>query len=238
MNPKARLLAALDHTRLGTSDEPDDIRRFCAEAAAGRARPAAVCVHPQFAGVARSALDASGAPGIAVAVVANFPEGGTDAARPLGEIHTAQAAGAAEFDLVFPWRAWLDGDRDAAFRLLAACRAASAGCVLKVILETGELGEPRLICEAASLALDAGADFMKTSTGRTAVGATPAAARAILETIRVRGHGGLKVSGGIRTVADAAVYLDLADAILGAGWARPATFRIGASSLLAALRAE
>ena len=69
-------------------------------------------------------------------------------------------------------------------------------------------------------------------------GAASAAARAILETIRDCGRGGLKVSGGIRTVADAAAYLDLADVILGAGWARPATFRIGASSLLAALRAE
>ena len=126
MNPKARLLAALDHTRLGTDDLPADIRRLCAEAATGAARPAAVCVHSQFAGLARSALDAGGAPEIAVAVVANFPEGGIGAARPLAEIRAALAAGAAEFDLVFPWRAWLAGDRDAALGLLEACREASA----------------------------------------------------------------------------------------------------------------
>jgi deoxyribose-phosphate aldolase len=238
MNPKARLLAALDHTRLGTDDTDEDIRHFCVDAAAGTARPAAVCVHPQFAGVARRTLDADGAPEIAVAVVTNFPKGGSAAAQPIVEICRAGVAGAAEFDLVFPWRAWLAGNRAAVESLLAACRAASARRCLKVILETGELGEPRLISEAASLALDAGADFIKTSTGRTAVGATPEAARAILETIRDRGHGGFKASGGIRTVADAASYLDLADTILGAGWARPATFRIGASSLLAALRAE
>ena len=238
MKRKARLLAALDHTRLGTDDTDEDIRNFCADAAAGAAHPVAVCVHPQFAGVARRALDAGGAPEIAVAVVANFPEGGTSAARPLAEIRAAAAAGATEFDLVFPWRAWLAGDRDAGQRLLAACREASAGQVLKVILETGEQGEPRLIRELASLALDAGADFIKTSTGRMAVGATPAAARAILEIVRDRGHGGLKASGGIRTVADAASYLVLADAILGADWARPSTFRVGSSSLLRALREE
>ena len=238
MNPTARLLAALDHTRLGTDDRPEDIRLLCAEAAAGLARPTAVCVHPQFAGVARSTLDAGHAPEIAVAAVANFPDGGIDVARPVAEIHAALAAGAAEIDLVFPWRAWLAGDRDAAAKLLVACRDASAGRILKVILETGELGEARVIRELASFALEAGADFIKTSTGRTAAGATPAAARTILETLRDRGRGGFKASGGIRTIADAAAYLDLADAILGASWARPATFRIGASSLLAALRAE
>ena len=238
MNAKARLLAALDHTRLGTEDTPEDIRLVCAEAAAGPLRPAAVCVHPQFAGLARSALDAGGAPEIAVAVVANFPEGAGDAARPVAEIRAARDAGAAEFDVVFPWRAWLAGDREVAARLLAACREASAGRLLKVILETGELKEPRVIQELASFALDAGADFIKTSTGRTAAGATPAAARAILEVLRDRGRGGFKASGGIRTIADAAVYLDLADALLGAGWGGPRTFRIGASSLLAALRAE
>lgn len=237
MSPKARLLAALDHTRLGTDDTDEDIRHFCVDAAAGTARPVAVCVYPQFAGVARRTLDADGAPEIAVAVVANFPEGGSAAAQPIIEICRAGVAGAAEFDLVFPWRDFLAGNRAAVESLLAACRAASAGCVLKVIIETGELGEPA-IRELASCALDAGADFIKTSTGRTPVGATPAAARAILETIRDRGHGGFKASGGIHTVAGAVSYLDLADAILGTGWAQPATFRIGASSLLAVLRAE
>jgi len=238
MNVQARLLAALDHTRLGTEDSDEDIRRHCAEAAAGHARPAAVCVHPQFAGVARRALDADDAREIAVAAVANFPDGGSDPARPLAEIASALAAGAAEIDLVFPWRAWLAGDRDSAGRLLAACRKASAGRTLKVILECGELGDAGVVRELARAALGAGADFIKTSTGRTPVGATPAAARAMLEGIREHGRGGFKAAGGIRTVADATAYLELADAILGEGWARPATFRIGASSLLRALRAE
>lgn len=237
MTPKAHLLAALDHTRLGTDDTDEDIRNFCADAAAGAARPVAVCVHPQFAGVARRALDAGGAPEISVAAVANFPQGGSDAARPLAEIRAAIAAGAAEIDLVFPWRTWLAGDSDVALGLLSACRTATAGRVLKVILETGELTE-RAIRGLATSTLDVGADFIKTSTGRTATGATPAAARAMLESIRDLGRGGFKASGGIRNVADAASYLDLADGILGADWAGPSTFRIGASSLLTALRTE
>ena len=236
MNLKARLLAALDHTRLA-DDSPEDIQRFCAEAAAGAMRPASVCVHPRFAGIARSTLDRGDASEIAVAAVANFPEGGADPARPLAEIRTALAAGAAEIDLVFPWRAWLAGERDVASNLLSSCRAASAGRILKVILETGEL-TGLAIRELASYSLNAGADFIKTSTGRTAAGASPAAARAILETIRGHGRGGIKVSGGIRTIRDAQGYLDLADAVMGAGWVRPATFRVGASSLLTALRAE
>jgi deoxyribose-phosphate aldolase len=120
--------------------------------------------------------------------------------------------------------------------MLAQCRAACTGRILKVILETGELGDPCLIRELAALALDAGADFIKTSTGTTATGATPEAARAILECLRERGRGGFKASGGIRSIAEATRYLELADDILGESWARPTTFRIGASSLLGELR--
>jgi deoxyribose-phosphate aldolase len=236
MSELARLLAALDHTSLGLQDTPEAIRRFCADAALGALRPAAVCVYPGHVATARAALDAAGAEEIAVAAVANFPDGGNHPARALHEIRFALAAGASEIDLVFPWRAHLAGDRDAGARMIGQCREACAGKRLKVILETGELGELRLIRELSAIALDAGADFIKTSTGMTATGATPEAARAILEYLRARGRGGFKASGGIRTVETAKRYLELADDILGEGWARPATFRIGASSLLGQLR--
>ena len=94
-----------------------------------------------------------------------------------------------------------------------------------------------MIREVAVAALDAGADFVKTSTGRSRVGATPEAAEVILQALRERGRGGLKVSGGIRTLDDARVYLELADRICGAGWATRATFRIGSSSILDDARA-
>jgi deoxyribose-phosphate aldolase len=110
--------------------------------------------------------------------------------------------------------------------------------VLKVILESGALAEAAVIRAASELALDAGADFIKTSTGKVAMGATPEAARVMLETLRDRGgRAGFKVSGGVRRLEDAALYLALADEILGAGWATPAHFRIGASALLTDIRA-
>jgi len=105
-----------------------------------------------------------------------------------------------------------------------------------VILETGELKEPALIETASRLAIEAGADFIKTSTGKTPVSATPEAAEIMLKAIEASGRAvGLKPSGGIRTLADAKLYLDLADRIMGPGWATPRTFRIGASSVYDAL---
>jgi deoxyribose-phosphate aldolase len=110
------------------------------------------------------------------------------------------------------------------------------GRILKVILETGELTEPALVETASRVAIEAGADFIKTSTGKTAVSATPEAAAIMLEAIRASGRPvGLKPSGGIRTLSDAALYLGLADRIMGAEWATPRTFRIGASSVYDAL---
>ena len=108
--------------------------------------------------------------------------------------------------------------------------------LLKVILETGELQDPKLIEAASRIAIEAGADFIKTSTGKTPVSATPEAAEIMLDAIKASGRPvGLKPSGGIRTVADAELYLDLADRIMGPGWATPRTFRIGASSVYDAL---
>ena len=101
-----------------------------------------------------------------------------------------------------------------------------------VILEAGALGESVAVAAASRAALEAGADFVKTSTGKRSPGATPEAARAMLETIRERGSGGFKASGGVRTAEQGAGYLALADELLGVGWATPETFRIGASSLL------
>lgn len=106
-------------------------------------------------------------------------------------------------------------------------------CRLKVILETGALGSSEAIGRASRLAIAAGADFLKTSTGKIAVGATPEAARAMLETIKASGATvGFKASGGIRGFEAAESYLTLAEEIMGAGWTQRDTFRIGASALL------
>jgi deoxyribose-phosphate aldolase len=224
-------LACLDLTRLNDDDTDADIERLC-ERAQGRFGPvAAVCVWPRLAGLARRRVPSA----IAVAAVANFPHGEAKpehAQRDVGEI---VQAGAQEVDVVLPWQALLDGDTGAVARVLAATRRASDGLKLKVILETGRLETPARITEASRIALGEGADFLKTSTGKVPVGATPEAARAMLQTIATdarRAQVGFKASGGVRSVADAALYMKLVSEHLGTDAVAPARFRIGASGLL------
>ena len=228
MNPSdARLLAALDLTSLGEDDTPAAIQALCARAAASAVRPAAVCVFPEHIGTVRAALAETGASEVTVATVVNFPDGANNPGRALSETRRALAAGADEIDLVFCWRAYVAGDRESGPIIVQRCKEACGSRLLKAIIETGELGDPLLIREISFAAIDAGADFVKTSTGRSRVGATPEAAQAILECLRERGRGGFKASGGIRTLAQARVYFELAERICGAGWATPARFRIG-----------
>ena len=232
----ARVLAALDLTSLGEDDTSTTIENLC-RAATGGGHPAAVCVYPEHVETARRALDANGAEDVAVATVVNFPDGGNDLARALRETRRALAAGAAEIDIVFPWRAYLDGDREGGPLMIRDCKEICGARPLKAILEAGELGDPLLIRELSLAALDAGADFIKTSTGKTARGASIAASRVMLQCLHERnGRGGFKAAGGIRTLAEAGRYLALADEIMGAGWAAAAHFRIGASALLPELR--
>jgi len=233
----ARVLAVLDLTSLGEDDTPETIISLC-KAAADGGHPAAVCVYPEHVETARRELDARGAANVAIATVVNFPDGSNDVSRVLRETRRALAAGANEIDIVFPWRAYLGGDREGGALMLQECKSICGRKILKVILESGELGDPLLIREISFAALGAGADFIKTSTGKAKIGATPAAARTMLECIHENGgRAGFKAAGGVRTLIDAGRYLALADEILGAGWATPARFRIGASVLLTELRA-
>ena len=229
----ARLaLACLDLTSLNDADTEADVVKLCERAQGPFGPVAAVCVWPRFAALARRELPA----GIAVAAVANFPQGGADIAGALRDTRAIVAAGAQEVDVVLPFTRLQRGDERAVAELLQAVRAACPGLVLKVILETGVLVDDALVARAARLSLDAGADFLKTSTGKTSVSATPQAARVMLATIaadsRFAARVGFKASGGIRTVADAALYLGLCEQALGREALRPARFRIGASSLL------
>lgn len=228
----SRLFAVLDLTRLGDADTPADIAALCDLAARCPVPPAALCVHPEMIVSARQGLDVRGMREVAVATVVNFPDGGADPDRVARETRRAIGAGAREIDLVLPWQALLGGAIPTVEACLHAGREASRGAVLKVILETGALGALAHIREAAGLAIRAGADFIKTSTGKAAVNATPAAAEAMLETIAAHGgRCGFKAAGGIRTPEEAAAYFALADRLLGADWPTPARFRIGASSL-------
>lgn len=240
MTPDAvarRAIPLLDLTDLTEDATAPATDALCARARHPAGPVAAICVWPRH--VARAARALSGTP-VRIATVANFPAGGEDVEAAVAAARASVADGAHEVDVVLPYRALARGDEAAARGLLDAVRAATQGRLLKVILETGELAEPDLVRGASRLALAAGADFLKTSTGKTGVSATLEAATIMLETIRDAGPGrvvGLKPSGGIRTVADAAGYLALADRVMGPGWVSPKTFRIGASGLLDALDA-
>jgi deoxyribose-phosphate aldolase len=228
----ARLaLACLDLTSLNDGDTETDVIKLCARAHGPHGTTAAVCVWPRFAALARREAPA----GIAVAAVANFPDCSADIARAVRDTREIVDAGAQEVDVVLPFARLMQGDERAVTELLAAVRKACDGLALKVILETGMLASDALIARAAQLSLDAGADFLKTSSGKTPVSATREAATVILNAIATNprhAHVGFKASGGIRTVADATVYFDLVEQILGAPALSPQRFRLGASSLL------
>lgn len=234
-NPQAsaRLaLACLDLTSLNTADAETDIATLCQRAQSRFGPVAAVCVWPRLAAFARAQLPAS----IGVAAVANFPHGHADIDAAVRDTLQIVQAGAQEVDLVLPYRSLMAGDERDASQLLEAVRRACPGLLLKVILETGELGTSALIERACQLSLDGGADFLKTSTGKTPVSATLAAARLMLGTIAAspaaRHRVGFKAAGGIRTVAEATAYLTLTQELLGASALTPQRFRIGASSML------
>jgi deoxyribose-phosphate aldolase len=225
-------LGHIDLTSLNESDTVADIRQLARDAVTPLGTVAALCVYPRFVGAARDAL-ADQAGRIRVATVANFPLGEEDAQAAAREVSAAVAAGADEIDVVFPWRALQSGREQPGTDLVAACRAAAGDRVLKVIIESGCLETPALIRRASVLAMDAGAHFLKTSTGKATVSATLQAAEVMLEAIRASGRPvGFKAAGGIRTAAQAVAYLELAQHIMGAAWLKPSNFRFGASALL------
>jgi deoxyribose-phosphate aldolase len=228
----AQIFSLLDLTSLTGAETEPDIDDLCARAASPCGPVAAICVYPRHLPRVRACLGRLGLPAVGLATVVNFPGGSLDEARVVAEIRDALALGATEVDLVFPYREFMNGQAAGVRSFLDACRRACP-VLLKVILETGVLGDEGLIRAASRLALDCGADFLKTSTGKARIHATPEAARIMLEAIAERGgRAGFKASGGLRTMSDALVYLELAEEIMGPGWVSPRTFRFGASSLL------
>jgi deoxyribose-phosphate aldolase len=224
-----RALALLDLTDLSDNADEAGLAALCARAVGEPVPVAAICIWPRFVAQARTML---GRAPVRIATVVNFPQGDATGAEVLAETQGAVAAGADEIDLVLPWRAFLAGDAAGAEAMVRAVRDACEGRTLKVILETGEYPDLDRLRAASELAIAAGADFIKTSTGKITHSASLPAARTMLEVIAAAGRPvGLKPSGGIRTLADATGYLELADAIMGPGWATPETFRFGASGL-------
>ena len=224
-----RALKLMDLTTLNDDDTDEKVIALCHQAKTPVGNTAAICIYPRFIPIARKTLKEQGTPEIRIATVTNFPHGNDDIAY-----------GADEVDVVFPYRALMAGNEQVGFDLVKACKeaCAAANVLLKVIIETGELKDEALIRKASEISIKAGADFIKTSTGKVAVNATPESARIMMEVIRDMGVEktvGFKPAGGVRTAEDAQKYLAIADELFGADWADARHYRFGASSLLASL---
>ncbi|NQZ92463.1 MAG: deoxyribose-phosphate aldolase [Moritella sp.] len=240
-NLKAAALKALsliDLTTLNDSDTDQIVIALCHDAKTAVGNTAAICIYPRFIPIAKKTLREQGTPEIKIATVTNFPHGNSDIDIAVAETTAAVAYGADEVDVVFPYRTLIAGDEQLGFELVKKCKEACGQTLLKVIIETGELKETHLIKRASEICIEAGADFIKTSTGKVPVNATPEAAEIMLKVIRDMGVSqrvGFKPAGGVRSAEDAKLYLDMAAEILGEEWVDADHYRFGASSLLTSL---
>lgn len=230
-------LRCLDLTSLAPGETPEGIRALCRVACSPGLRlppVAAVCIGPQFVELAREGLEGSRV--MVACATGAFPTGVAASAVRAREIDAAIRAGAQEIDTVLDHAALLAGNEEAVLDQLVASREACGGAVMKVIVEAGAYPVLPFVHRASELAIAAGADFVKTSTGVGFAGATPEAVLTIAQAVASADRPvGIKVSGGVKTAADALGYLVLVTRALGADWRSPARFRVGASGLVAAL---
>ncbi|MFI6321205.1 deoxyribose-phosphate aldolase [Nonomuraea sp. NPDC050556] len=231
-------ISMVDLTTLEGADTPGKVRAMCTKAmypGEGAPRVAAVCVYPDLVATAVQALHGSG---VKVASVATaFPSGRSSLEVKVTDTALAVAAGADEIDMVIDRGAFLSGDYLKVFEEIVAIKAACGDAHLKVILETGELSTYDNVRRASWLAMIAGGDFIKTSTGKVAPAATLPVTMIMLEAVRdfrdrTGRQVGVKPAGGIRTTKDAIKNLVLVNETAGDDWLSPDWFRLGASSLL------
>lgn len=228
-----KVLSCIDNTTLNATDSEPSVEAFCRHTME-MGDVVAVCVYPRFVPVAASVLAGSG---IKVASVAGaFPHGQLPLGLKVDEVRYVVEQGADEVDIVINRGLLLAGEGNAVRDEVAAMKEACQGRTLKVILETGELPSPTLIRRASELAIEGGADFIKTSTGKIATGATLEDAEVMLEVIAnyvkiYKKTVGFKAAGGIREPEEALNYVLLAKKIVGEDYVNNQTFRIGASRL-------
>ena len=235
-----KVFTCIDNTTLEGCDTHQKVRELCRKSlemhdnTRGIGHVAAVCVYPVFVSEAKRCLANSD---IHVASVAGaFPAGQSPLAVKLQEVQYAVDEGADEIDMVISRGLLIEGEQSRVFDEIAAIRSITQGRVLKVILETGELKTEPLIAQASQIAIDAGADFIKTSTGKITTGATLEAAEIMLNVIKEKvkiskNKVGFKAAGGIREPEEALAYAELTKKILGADYINNQTFRVGASRL-------
>lgn len=233
-------MSMLDLTTLEAKDTPGKVRQLCIKAMhphdqiPGIPAVAAVCVYPNLVRVAKETLQGSGVKVAAVATA--FPSGMSSRKVKLEETRWAVGEGADEIDMVISRGHFLAGDYNFVFDEIAAVKAACGEAHLKVILETGELSTLDNVRRASDLAMHAGADFIKTSTGKIQPAATLPVTLVMLEAIRDYYYAtgkmiGMKPAGGIATAKLALQYLVMVRETLGQDWLNPDWFRFGASAL-------
>ena len=232
--------SAIDLTTLSPCDSEESVAAFARRAAEFALdypeipNVASICVYPPFVETVGLEIDAT--PLRITSVAGGFPSSQTFLEVKMLEVAMAVENGADEVDIVLNVGKMLSGSLDEAANEVEVLREESEGATLKVILETGALRTPELIRQASLLAMQAGADFIKTSTGKIDVAATPEAAVVMCHAIKDY-HAksgrqvGFKAAGGIRTAEEAALYYTIVKEILGEEWLTPELFRIGASSL-------
>jgi deoxyribose-phosphate aldolase len=234
-------IAMMDLTTLEGKDTPGKVRALCQKAMLPLDRDptlgpcAAICVYPNFVAIAKAAL--AGSPVKVASVATAFPSGQSPLSIKLDDVRRAVEFGADEIDMVIDRGAMLSGDYAKVFDEIAATKDACGAAHLKVILETGELGTYDVVRKASEIAIAAGGDFIKTSTGKVVPAATPPVTLVMLEAIRdhfcATGRRiGMKPAGGVRTAKQALHYLVLVKETLGDAWLTPDLFRFGASALL------
>jgi deoxyribose-phosphate aldolase len=232
-------ISLMDLTTLNDDDTDAIVIDLCHKAHSPAGDTAAVCIYPRFIPIAKKTLREQGTKQIRIATVTNFPHGNDDIEIAVSETKAAIAYGADEVDVVFPYRALIEGNEQVGFDLVKSCKEACGDILLKVIIESGELKDPTLIRRASEICIDAGANFIKTSTGKVPVNATLEAAEVMLSVIKEKNTDiGFKAAGGVKDAATAKAYLELARKILGDEWVDANHFRFGASSLLGNLLAE
>lgn len=232
-------IRCMDYTTLTPRDTEESVEQFVyalnSKCSRIEERPAAICVFPNYASIVSKGLQGSG---IKCAVVAaGFPASQTFFEVKRMECRMAIQSGADEVDIVIPVGKMIEGRHEEVFQELCELRNECSGVKLKVILETGELNDLKLIFMASLIAIHAGADFIKTSTGKVAVNATPEAVYVMASAARqyYEMYGkkvGIKVAGGVSTTVSALKYRSIVSYILGEEWITPDLFRIGTSKLL------
>ncbi|MAD76827.1 MAG: deoxyribose-phosphate aldolase [Rheinheimera sp.] len=237
MTNRLRLLQLsklLDVTRLNDADNTEQMAKWLAQLPTLPVAVAAYCVYPAYLPqLSRFMFESEHPAGLASVV--NFPDGNAPLDVVCQQISSALAAGATEIDCVIPYQALMRGEHQYVSTFLSGVRRACGAHCLKVILESGELITAQQVAKATELAIDAGADFIKSSTGKVPVGITEEAARIMLTIIAAANRPvGFKASGGVRTVGQALQLVDLYEQLTGVT-ATSATMRIGASALVTEL---